>query len=1426
MARETMADFSDDDAELTLIPDTVAYYHFVDEDDAPISFVDLPYESPDPKSPLVYLHGSSEDKLLKVYQLAKAWKLELSRKIGPEVFVLLDEKWVKLLNPRKSYEEVIRSILITIQALHFLRWNPDSSEKNMWDNLRRAFNKFEVRPSEDDLRPHTAFMQQFVQKEETLANSQILKAFLEGKGRRRTEEGISGAPEVKQPFIAKDDEVEEMRDAEGGESDEDDDLFDSVCSICDNGGDLLCCEGECMRSFHATKEAGVDSTCASLGFTGAQVEAIQNFLCKNCKMKQHQCFACGKLGNSDKNKGAEVFQCSNATCGYFYHPKCVAKLLYPDEEAAASECEKTVLDGRFVCPYHRCTVCKQLEVKSDPDLQFAICRRCPKSYHRKCLPRKISFTEDRENGIKIRAWEDLLPNCILIYCLKHKIDAKLLTPIRDHIVFPRTGTAQESAKVRSSEELSHKQKPPIPKRHQSPMTTSRETSPADRQPPKKRAILSEEVPSSKGRDVGDPSQLGKGKDLDLRKVKKLRKTDLTREEVSRTAVACSRSLGAREVAAGDPPSYDGNIEHSSFPPTNASLESKMKEFLEKESSSVTIKDVRKRQTIPLTHQSGGGIDKVTPGKIERSVEALKTAYQRINNGGSVDDAKAVCEPEVVKQVAKWHRKLGVYLSPFLHGMRYTSFGRHFTKEDKLEEICGRLQWYVQTDDTIVDFCCGSNDFSRIMKEKMDTMGKRCNFKNFDIVPPKDDFCFEKRDWMTVQRKELPDGASLIMGLNPPFGTKAGLANKFIDKALTFKPKLIILIVPKETERLDQKQTPCDYDLVWADNVTLSGMSFYLPGSVDVNDKKMEQWNVNPPLLYLWSRSDWTARHKAIAEEHGHFSNLSQDMLASPPVQPPPSIGPQEAEDIISLVVGDISGINNEMMEIRQEDDTSRKGKEKVDPGPPHEVECGVKTGSTVLKQKEGKEVGAGTTAINEVKKVNDRNQEKGNNGSVEGTVSHREARGIRNQNEGNRSRADQYSGARSSHKEARVIRSHYDGTVQEPRNVHTDNGHHNEATRNHQGAGVLGTYDDFRETGPHRIGKVPDVQDGGSYNNIRSSDTRDIKSMSPDMRSASDHPRTRSPPGITETRFHKMRQSEDRAARNSNNADVSNMDISFSDHNRQYTSAIRGDNTAALENNDNPSRYDSRSNRGNNTLQRDDNNIVSEDMLPLAGYQYINNASMEQPIEMRQLEDDFSDLAPILNNGNDLSDMARQYPYNWETGSVLGTGSGSFVDNRARVQDYGDPKGLDDYEPFVPLYGSHDENRPDNFGAGAIGHSSSIFHNGTSLPSYGLSGHGGSMSTSALDRYAPRLDETNFSRPGNSLGFSGGSHQVHQSLGGYGGLSGPPPHPYNMHGLDRRDMPAPHHPNHAGFGARQQHPFQPPNPFQPRPGSSGGWLYD
>ncbi|KAM0881587.1 hypothetical protein ACQ4PT_032863 [Festuca glaucescens] len=602
--------------------------------------------------------------------------------------------------------------------------------------------------------------------------------------------------------------------------------LDLICALCDNGGEIASCEGKCLRSFHATKDAGED--CKTLGYTKDQFDAMKVFLCKNCEHERYQCFACQRLGSA-KTDPPEVFPCASASCGHFYHAKCVAELLFPENEAKATEYTAKIINGaKFACPIHRCDVCKYGENKEVMELQFAVCRRCPKSYHRRCLPRKIAFDDIIENGICLfqRAWDGLLPNNrILIYCLKHNIDPKLRTAPTDHIKFPvDPSISRKSSNVNGMKRVKIR-----------------------------RLEDCLDVPSSSTKRPFGTTTCSSSTNLIATKKK---------VPVSGGTKLCSdRPLfGEKAITSVIP--------ISSFPEVDIHTATRIYEFAQKASSDVTMEDVQKKLVVSSTYTSFmKNTDKVTLGKVERSVEAVKTAVHMLENGAAIEDAKAFCAPYELFQIAKWKNKLSIYLAPFLHGMRYTSYGRHFTKLDKLEKIVDTLQWYIQSGDTVVDFCCGSNDFSTLLKEKLEDSGKNCFYKNYDLIQPKNDFNFERRDWMTVQPDELPTGSRLIMGLNPPFGFKASLANQFINKALSFKPKLIILIVPKETERLDKKYPP--YELIWEDCNQLSGKSFYLPGSFDADNKQMDQWNLSPPPLSLWSRSDYAQKHHEIAKSMGH-----------------------------------------------------------------------------------------------------------------------------------------------------------------------------------------------------------------------------------------------------------------------------------------------------------------------------------------------------------------------------------------------------------------------------------------------------------------------------------------------------------------------------------------------------------------------------
>ncbi|CAA7035215.1 unnamed protein product [Microthlaspi erraticum] len=813
-------DSSDEEGEI--VPDYVDEYYFVDQSETPIKFCVLPIkwdgeDSADSSGEPVFLRGITDDADESFHKLAKAWKFDLSDE-HPKITVLLrGMHWITLQKPRESYEILARTTLATLKCLHFVKRNPDASTDELWNSLDIMDR---IQPTDLDLSDHVSLLCEAMKRDEGLTISKCLSTFLEKTSQTTPMEAElpthhqQDVHTPKEQNFTVDNEIDE--DNISDDESESNLQFDTVCSICDNGGYILCCEGSCLRSFHPTIEDGIDTACESLGFTDeSQVHALGAYLCNNCLYKQHQCYACGQLGSSDENSSQEVFPCSASNCGHFYHPKCVAKLLYADDQIKSEELQsKIAARDSFCCPLHICKICKLSENKSLYALHLAVCRRCPTAYHRKCLPREITSELNCDEETPQRAWEKLLPyNRILIYCLNHEIDSHLLTPARDHLIFPDISGSKRTQ--------SHGVVP-----------------------------IKEDVP----RSVTDSEHYeGLFDRLGINESRKPNVTFSVNEYLTKRKMNNKLSEEECLPAFAKPNRAGKKIEQrdSSF--------NRVMDIMEEVNSSFNFDEFVKSRGVThvKSYQSGYDVGKnITMGLVRTHVNAARAALKMFQEGRD-EDARAVFDPDILLELMKHKRKLGIYLSPFLHGKRYTSFGRHFTKQEKLIEIVERLHWYVQNGDTVVDFCCGSNDFSCLMKEKLVKTGKSCFFKNFDLIPPKNDFNFEKRDWLTVNKEELPDGSQLIMGLNPPFGYKSSLANIFIRKALEFKPKILILIVPSETKRVDEI---AGYDLIWKDTRILSGMSFYLPGSIDVDDKTIEQWNNSPPPLYLWSRRDWSISH--------------------------------------------------------------------------------------------------------------------------------------------------------------------------------------------------------------------------------------------------------------------------------------------------------------------------------------------------------------------------------------------------------------------------------------------------------------------------------------------------------------------------------------------------------------------------------------
>lgn len=137
---------SEDEGELRETQ-SVNNYYFVDENEEPICFSILPFQWEEGQSmeickKEIFLHGVGDDGLQIIYRQVIAWKLNLEC-FQAEISVLTKTmKWIMLRKPRASFLDTIRKMMITIQSIHYLKRNHNSTEKSLWHHVRK-FSRFE-----------------------------------------------------------------------------------------------------------------------------------------------------------------------------------------------------------------------------------------------------------------------------------------------------------------------------------------------------------------------------------------------------------------------------------------------------------------------------------------------------------------------------------------------------------------------------------------------------------------------------------------------------------------------------------------------------------------------------------------------------------------------------------------------------------------------------------------------------------------------------------------------------------------------------------------------------------------------------------------------------------------------------------------------------------------------------------------------------------------------------------------------------------------------------------------------------------------------------------------------------------------------------------------------------------------------------------
>lgn len=145
-----------------------------------------------------------------------------------------------------------------------------------------------------------------------------------------------------------------------------DDGFAFICAVCDDFGELLCCE-RCRDGFHLS--------CLGL----EECPDIDPWLCSNCSDNKVRCFKCKTFGSLEQ----DLVKCAHRNCGKYYHKDCSI-------EWNRIPPKKMPSTASLVCPRHHCDTCRQFQKNA----KLYRCLHCPVAYHESCSPEGTNLLED------------------------------------------------------------------------------------------------------------------------------------------------------------------------------------------------------------------------------------------------------------------------------------------------------------------------------------------------------------------------------------------------------------------------------------------------------------------------------------------------------------------------------------------------------------------------------------------------------------------------------------------------------------------------------------------------------------------------------------------------------------------------------------------------------------------------------------------------------------------------------------------------------------------------------------------------------------------------------------------------------------------------------------------------------------------------